>query len=123
MEFDAPLFKALGEGRLSISIRLKSQPIESKIQGLLAPKFSCDLFDCILTPFEDPSSNIDNNNLVSGSENANAPDSGIVGNEVETGASSNINGDGGEETSSLHEMRGLAWMTMHSTGSIKYQLR
>ena len=91
----------------------------------MAPKFSCDLFDCILTPFEAPINSINNNILASASGNANgnAINSGIVGDEEDVGASSNVNGVGGEGSASLHEMRGLAWMTMHSTGSIKYQLR
>jgi len=46
--FDPPELKALGEGRLSISIRLKSRPENTRINGMLAPKFSCDLFDCVL---------------------------------------------------------------------------
>ena len=109
--FDAPELKALGEGRLSISIRLKNQPEESTIKGLLAPKFSCDLFDCVLTPFK---------------QNDNSQDSN--GQQVQSsGAVLNNNNDDedieDEVGASLHAMRGLAWMTMHRTGSIKYQLR
>ena len=97
--FDAPELKALGEGRLSISIRLKSQPEDTRITGMLATKFSCDLFDCVLSPFD---VNAKNNNLIS------------------NGGSVAVNP---LLSTPNHAMRGLAWMSMHSSGLIKYQLR
>lgn len=97
--FDAPELKALGEGRLSISIRLKSQSEDTRITGMLATKFSCDLFDCVLSPFD---VNAKNNNLIS------------------NGGSVAVNP---LLSTPNHAMRGLAWMSMHSSGLIKYQLR
>ena len=112
--FDAPELKALGEGRLSISIRLKNQPEQTMITGLLAPKFSCDLFDCVLAPFDLNANN--NNNQNGGNSNSNGQSSGVIVDD---------NQGNGVALSSppAHAMRGLAWMSMHSTGSIKYQLR
>lgn len=115
----------MGEGRLSISIRLKNQPISSTIKGLLAPKFTCDLFDCALTPFDMNENN--NNNQVVDPNNANGPTSEVGGDVDTNNAISDTNENFVELVESpisrSHNMRGLAWMTMHKTGSLKYQMR
>lgn len=47
--FDSPELSALGRGQLSLTVAAKNYP-QSVIWGPLAPRFSCDLFDCILSP-------------------------------------------------------------------------
>ena len=44
---DAEL-SALGEGRLSITVHAKNAPY-NQISGFVAPRFSCDIFDSILS--------------------------------------------------------------------------
>ena len=110
--FDEPELTALGEGRLSISIHLKSQPVTSTITGLLAPKFSCDLFDCVLTPHNPTQSstiNVGPSNAVVPT-NDNEPEE--EEDNAEPAAHTLVNG-----------MRGLGWMTVHNTGEIKYKFR
>ena len=68
-----------------------------------------------------------NNNQVVDPNNANGPTS-EVGGDVDT---NNAIPDTNENFVELvespisrsHNMRGLAWMTMHKTGSLKYQMR
>ena len=68
-----------------------------------------------------------NNNQVVDPNNAIGPTS-VVGGDVDT---SNAISDTNENFVELvespisrsHNMRGLAWMTMHKTGSLKYQMR
>ena len=110
--FDAPELKALGEGRLSISIRLKNQPEEAQIIGSLAPKFSCDLFDCVLAPYD-----LSNNNNQGGASGNGQISGAIIENNDSNGLIES------RSSAPLHAMRGLAWMSMHTSGSIKYQMR
>ena len=68
-----------------------------------------------------------NNNQVVDPNNANGPTS-VVGGDVDTNnAISDTNQNFVELVESpisrSHNMRGLAWMTMHKTGSLKYQMR
>ena len=48
---DAEL-SALGEGRLSITVHAKNAPY-NQISGFVAPRFSCDIFDSILSTHGD----------------------------------------------------------------------
>ena len=48
---------ALGQGRLSITIHAKNA-LYNQISGYIVPRFTCDIFDCILSTIdEDPSGN------------------------------------------------------------------
>lgn len=68
-----------------------------------------------------------NNNQVVDTNNAIGPTS-VVGGDVDT---NNAISDTNENFVGLvkspitrsHNMRGLAWMTMHKTGSLKYQMK
>ena len=68
-----------------------------------------------------------NNNQVVDLNNAIGPTSVVGGNVDTNNAISDTNQNFVElvETpvSRSHNMRGLAWMTMHKTGSLKYQMR
>ena len=47
---------ALGEGRLSVTIHAKNA-VYNQVWGYIVPRFTCDIFDCILsTVEEDPTS-------------------------------------------------------------------
>ena len=48
---------ALGRGQLSITIHAKNA-VYNQISGYIVPRFTCDIFDCILSTIdEDPSGN------------------------------------------------------------------
>ena len=68
-----------------------------------------------------------NNNQVVDPNNANGPTSVIGGNVDTNNAIFDTNQNFVELVESpisrSHNMRGLAWMTMHKTGSLKYQMR
>ena len=68
-----------------------------------------------------------NNNQVVDPNNANGPTSEVGGDVDTNNAISDTNEHFVELVESpisrSHNMRGLAWMTMHKTGSLKYQMR
>ena len=70
----------------------------------------------MLTPFETNSNN--NKNQVSNLNNVGQSSGGVVNVDGSNTISESL-----VEPSRFHGMTGLAWMTMHRTGSIKYQLR
>ena len=83
------------------------------------------MFDCALIPFDMNENG--NNNQVVDPNNVIGPKS-VVGGDVDTNnAISDTNENFVELVESpfsrSHNMRGLAWMTMHKTGSLKYQMR
>jgi hypothetical protein len=46
--FDSPVLEALGRGKLLFTLTSKDRKGKS-VQGFLAPKLSCDIFDSILS--------------------------------------------------------------------------
>ena len=46
--FDSPVLEALGRGKLLLTLTSKDRKGKS-VQGFLAPKFSCDFFDSVLS--------------------------------------------------------------------------
>jgi hypothetical protein len=91
--FDSPELAALGKGRLSLTIVAKNAP-HNVISGLLVPKFSCDLFDSVLSPLPMQDEDLEQN----------------LTNQVTA-------------ATVLSDARGLAWMYMDRNGLIKYHLR
>ena len=67
---------------------LKNQPQQTVITGILAPKFSCDLFDCVLAPF-DLNENNKNTSSVSRSNPDQTPNNSQLSNEKSINNSSN----------------------------------
>ena len=83
---------ALGKGRLSISVHAKNAP-HNLIKGFVVPRFSCDLFDTIL-------SHLDEEDYDEEEDQELDPNAGL-----------------------LKDARGLAWMQMDRSGLIKYHLK
>ena len=104
---DAEL-SALGEGRLSITVQANNAPY-NQISGFVAPRFSCDIFDSILSTHSEASN--DDQEEDSGA----AEDSSTSTSEaVEVIESSEAGGS---------DARGFAWMQMDRSGLIKYYVK
>ena len=97
---DAEL-SALGEGRLSITVHANNAPY-NQISGFVAPRFSCDIFDSILSTYSDQEDD----------EDPEADSSEAV--EVV---------ESSEAATAGSDARGFAWMQMDRTGLIKYYVK
>ncbi len=121
--FDGPEMAALGEGRLSVTIAAANAAHENVISGLLAPRFSCDLFDSILTPIDEADDQDQDEDeadepVAAGLTAARVDDDILpVGYDME------------DETPMINpgkaitNARGLAWMYMDKTGLVKYHVK
>ena len=99
---DAEL-SALGEGRLSITVQANNAPY-NQISGFVAPRFSCDIFDSILSTNSDQED-----------DEEEVEDSSEAGIEVIESTS--------EAATAGSDARGFAWMQMDRTGLIKYYVK
>ena len=100
---DAEL-SALGEGRLSITVQANNAPY-NQISGFVAPRFSCDIFDSILSTHSEASNDQEEDSAV-------AEDSSEAIEVIES-----------SEAGSGSDARGFAWMQMDRSGLIKYYVK
>ncbi len=98
---------ALGQGRLSISVEAENAPPHYKVSGHITPRFSCDIFDSILSTSDSEQD----------SENSNSEETTHV---VSTATASAV---AASSIVSNSNGRGLSWMTMDRDGLVKYHLK
>ena len=94
---------ALGSGHLRLTVSRPGSKRPVSASALLAPRFTCDVFDCVLAPPPDEEQEDDE--------------------EEETEEEGAIQSNSLEERRQDFPARGLAWITVDTSGTLSYKIK